>query len=308
MRITRRLLCAIFVVRTENLSKQDKYQPGLKEISLEIEPGEIYGLLGPQGAGKTTLLRLIMNQIRPSDGRVYLFGVENHPMSREVQRQIGYMDADFKVFPPLSGEQYLRILSRLRGGIAWTNIRQLAKDFNVDLSVPFWKLSRSDQRKIALIQAFMHSPDLLILDEPTRDLDPEGRKALYSLIKKARLEGHAILISSTSLSEMEHICDRVAVLFEGRLVAVERGIHLRTRALRTFEMRFEKPVSPEIFKNIPNVLDIWMKENCLHCTLEGNPDALLKTVSEYQVTDFTTNRPSLEEAFQHYYSVEIAAA
>ena len=249
-----------------------------------------------------------MDQIRPSDGRVYLFGVENHPMPREIRRQIGYVASNFKVFSLISGEKYFRILSKLRGGIAWANIRQLAKDFNVDLSMPIWKLSKSDQRKITLIQAFMHGPDLLILDEPTKDLDPEGRKVLYSLIMKARLEGHAILISSTSLSEMERICDRVAVLFEGRLVAVERGIHLRTRALRTFEMRFVEPVSLEIFKQIPNVLDLWMKENCLRCTLEGNPDALLRTVNKYKVTDFTTNRPSLEEAFLHYYSAEIAAA
>ncbi len=248
-----------------------------------------------------------MDQIRPSEGRAFLFGTENHPLRREIRRQIGYMVADFKIFPLLNGKQYFRILSKMRGGVAWTNIRQLAQDFNVDLSVPFWKLSKSDQRKIALIQAFMHSPDLLILDEPTLDLDPEGRDVLYSLIKKARLEGHAVLISSTSLSEMEQICDRVAVLFEGRLVTVERGIHLRTRALRTFEMRFVEPVSPEIFKDIPNVLDMWVQENWLRCTLEGNPDALLKTVSEYKVTDFTTNRPSLEEAFHHYYSVETAA-
>ena len=196
---------------------------GLKEISLEIEPGEIYGLLGPQGAGKTTLLRLIMDQIRPTDGRAYLFGVENHPMPREIRRQIGYVAANIKFFPLISGEKYFRILSKLRGEYCLGKYSTAAKDFNLDLSVPIWKLSKSGQRKIALIQAFMHGPDLLILDEPTKDLDPEGRQVLYSLIMKARLEGHAILISSTSLSEMERICDRVAVLFEGRLVAVERG-------------------------------------------------------------------------------------
>ena len=280
----------------------------MKEISLEVEPGEIYGLLGPQGAGKTTFLRLLMDQIRPTGGRAYLFGVENHRMPREIRRQIGYLAEDFKIFPLLTGEKYFRILSKRRGGIAWANIRQLAEDFNVDLSVPFWKLSPGDRRKIGLIQAFMHSPDLLILDEPTRDLNPEGRKVLYVLIKKARLEGHAVLISSTSLSEMEQICDRVAVLYAGQLVAVERGIHLRARALRTFEMHFTEPISPDVFKSIPNVLDLWIKENYLRCTLEGNPDALLKTASEYRVIDFTTNRPSLEEAFQHYYGVEIAAA
>lgn len=293
-------LCGTFVVRTENLSTSNHNSQGIQDLTIEVEPGEIYGFLGPDNSGKTTAIRSILNEIKPTSGSAKIFGVDHQHLPKDLHYQIGYLPQAFKPFGLITGEHYLRWVIRFHRKISWANILQLASDFKADLHTPIRRLSSADQKKIGLIRAFMYSPDLLILDEPTHELDEAGRKALFSLIKKARLEGHAVIYASKSIKEMEQICDRVATFFEGKLVSVERGIQLRSRALHVVEMHFAAPVPTDVFRQVPNVRKITFNENSINCTLEGSLDALLNIAEGHNLMGYSTYRPPLEETVQSY--------
>lgn len=291
------------MIRTEDLSKLYGQRLGIKDLTFEVEPGEIFGFLGPEGAGKTTTVRLMLDFIRPTSGRALVLGMDSREKSLQIRRQVGYLPGEFSLYLAFTVEEMLRYLARLRGHVAWGYVRELAACFKLDLSRRLAEMSAVEHRKIGLVQALMHRPELLILDEPTRGLSLADQAAFYSLIGEARAEGRAIFMSSGSLSEMERTCDRVGILYRGELVTIERGVHLRSRAMRHIEMRFAAPVAAEVFSGLPNLHDLQLRENQVSCTLRGDPDALIKLASRYRVTDFISQAPSLEEAFHAYYGL-----
>ncbi len=295
------------MIRTEDLSKQYGQRLGVNELTFEVEPGEIFGFLGPDGAGKTTTVRLLLDFIRPSSGRALVLGMDLHENSLKIRRQVGYLPGEISLYHNTTGEKLLRYLARLRGGVAWEYVLELAARLDVDLSRPVDAMSALERRKIGLAQAFMHRPELLVFDEPTRGLDAPTQQAFYRLMIEARNEGCAIFLASSSLSEMERTCDRVGILYRGELAAVERGVHLRSRAMRHIEMRFANPVSAETFSRLPNLENLQQRENQISCTVHGDPDALIKLASQFRVTDFISQIPTLEEAFRCYYGVNAHA-
>lgn len=291
------------MIRTENLTKYYRHRLGIKDLTLEVEPGEVFGLLGPTGAGKTTTILLLLDMIHPSSGRAWIMGKDSHQHSLEIRQQVGYLPAQYNLFGKLSAGEMLRYLLALRREPNWNRARQLAEEFALDLARPVAALSAAEKQKIGLVQAFVHRPDLLILDEPTCALEPAAQQTFYRLVAQARADGRTVFLSSSSLVEMERICDRVAVIYRGCLVAVERGVQLRSRALRKIEMRFAGPVSAEAFRCLPNLKDLRVGENSLSCTLSGDPDVLIKTASQFRVVDIISQIPSLEEVFGSYYGV-----
>ncbi len=291
------------MIRTEDLSKQYGQRLGVNELTFEVEPGEIFGFLGPDGAGKTTTMRLLLDFIRPTSGRALVLGMDSHEQSLKIRRQVGYLPGEISLYANTTGEKLLRSLARLRGEVSWEYVRELAARLDANLSGRVDGMSALERRKLGLVQAFMHRPELLIFDEPTRELDAATQAAFYRLLVEARGEGRAIFLASNSLSEMERTCDRVGILYQGDLVAVERGVHLRSRAMRHVEMRFANPVAAEAFSRLPNLENLQQRENQISCTVRGDPDALIKLASQYRVTDFISQTPSLEEAFRCYYGV-----
>jgi ABC-2 type transport system ATP-binding protein len=297
-----------FVIRTENLSKDFHRKRALANLTLEVEPGEVYGVLGPRGAGKTTLLHILLNIVRPSSGNVNVLGMDSQRQSLEIRRQVGYLPQVLEFPAGANGEQILTRLGKLRGKIDWDEVRSLAARFNFDLTKPSHTYNALDERKLAIIQAFMHRPDLVLMDEPSKGLDMTTVTELYRLVAELRSQGRSVLIASASLTEMERICDRVAVLYQGSLVTVERGVQLRTRALRKIEMRFASNLSPEVVAALPNLKNVVLDNNKLFCTVHGDPDALIKAVSQYRILDFISQQPSLEEVYQTYYGIPPYAA
>ncbi len=291
------------MIRTENLTKYYRNRLGVKDLTLEVEPGEIFGFLGPTGAGKTTTILLLLDMIHSSSGRAWIMGKDSHQHSLEIRQQVGYLPAQYNLFEKLSAGEMLRYLLALRREPNWNRARQLAEEFALDLARPVAALSAAEKQKIGLVQAFVHHPELLILDEPTRSLEPAAQQTFYRLVAQARADGRTVFFSSNSLIEMERICDRVAVIYRGNLVAVERGVQLRSRALRKIEMRFAGPVSAEAFRCLPNLKDLQVGDNSLSCTLSGDPDVLIKTASQFRVVDIVSQIPSLEEVFGNYYGV-----
>jgi ABC-2 type transport system ATP-binding protein len=297
-----------FVIRTENLSKDFHRKRALANLTLEVEPGEVYGVLGPRGAGKTTLLHILLNIVRPSSGNVNVLGMDSQRQSLEIRRQVGFLPQVLEFPAGANGEQILARLGKLRGNIDWDEVRSLAARFDFDLIKPSHAYNAMDERKLAIIQAFMHRPDLVLMDEPSKGLDMTTVTELYRLVAELRSQGRSVLIASASLTEMERICDRVAVLYQGSLVTVERGVQLRTRALRKIEMRFASNLAPEVVAALPNLKNVVLDNNKLFCTVHGDPDALIKAVSQYRILDFISQQPSLEEVYQTYYGIPPYAA
>ena len=295
------------VIRTENLTKHYGQQQGIESINLEVEPGEVFGFLGPRRAGKTTTLRLLLDLMRPSHGRAVVLGMDSQRQGKAIRRQVGYLPDRLALIGRKTGEELLRYLGRPHEYLQWPYVQELAGRLGVDLSRSVIQMKAADWRKIGLIQAFMRQPELLILDEPARGLDESGRQVFYQLVREARAEGRTVFFSSESLAEMERICDRVAVIHAGHLVAVERGVQLRGRALRKIEMRFACPVSPEAFVGLSNLQNLRFEDNFLRCTVQGDPDALIKVASQYRVTDFISQMPTLDEAFYTYYGLGCGA-
>lgn len=291
------------VVRTENLTKYYGRTRGIDALTMEVEPGEVYGLLGPAGAGKSTLMRLLLDFVRPTSGLAYVLFMDTRQHSMDIRRQVGYLPANLALDARLTAGEMLTYLANLRGKVEPARIGELAERFNLNLAGRIAALSEGERQKIGLVQAFMHEPQLYILDDPARGLDAAARAAFYNLVAEERAAGRSVFFSTTQLSEAERVCDRVGVMNAGSMVAVERGVQLRARALRKVEMRFGCPVPRDAFSRLPNVRDVHLEDNFLHCTVQGDPDALIKAASQYRITDFISQQPSLEETFRAYYGV-----
>jgi ABC-2 type transport system ATP-binding protein len=211
------------------------------------------------------------------------------------------MLAELALYENMTGAEFLRYFAHLRGGVDWRFVQELAERLKSDISQPIRSLSRGNRQKIGLIQAFMHRPELLILDEPSSGLDPLMQREFYNMITEARDNGRTVLLSSHLLPEMERVCDRVGIIREGRLITVEHVANLKERALRRLEIRFAAPVSDEVFAGLPGVSEVHIENNVFHCTVMGSLDPFIKAVARLPVMDLISHQPSLEEVFMAYY-------
>ena len=258
------------IIRTDRLTKSYGRTRGIVEVDLEIAAGETFGYLGPNGAGKSTTIRTLLDLIRPTSGSASLFGLDSHRHSLGIRRRIGYVPGELHLYDSLSGNELVRYFGSLRGGVDQRRVRELAERLDCDLTRETRALSHGNRQKVALLQAFMNDPELLILDEPTNGLDPLAQQAFQSLIADVRRDGRTVFLSSHVMSEVERLCDRVAVIREGRLVAVERVDLLKARAVRRVEIRFGTPVSSAAFVGIAGVSDLAMDERVLRCATTGS--------------------------------------
>ncbi|PZG10437.1 ABC transporter ATP-binding protein [Nonomuraea aridisoli] len=290
------------VVQAEGLTKYYGRRRGLEDLTLDIQPGEIFGYLGPNGAGKTTTIRLLLDVIRPTRGLVRVLGGD--PRDPAIRSRIGYLPGELALEGRERAGEYLRFLGRIRGGVAASRIDELAERFEADLSVQMRKLSKGNKQKIGLIQAFMHEPEFLILDEPTGGLDPLVQQEFLALLREVRKSGRTVLMSSHVLAEVESVSDRVGIVRDGRLVAVEDVAALREKAVRRIELHFDAPVPAADFQGLPGVRDLRVEGAGVRCTIDGRPDALVKAAARHTVVHLVSAEPDLEEIFLTYYSEE----
>jgi len=289
------------IVRATGLTKFYGRQRGVVDLDLEIGAGEVFGYLGPNGAGKTTTIRLLLDYLRPTRGSARLFGLDSHRDSLVVRRRTGYLPGDLRLYESLSGRELIEYFGRLRGAIDRARVTGIAARLDCDLGREIRTLSSGNRQKLGLIQAFMNDPELLILDEPTNGLDPLVQQTFYALIAEVRAAGRTVLLSSHVLPEVERVCDRVGILRDGRLVAVERIVDLRARAMRHLEIEFCRDVPPEAFTAVAGVRDLSVSSNLLRCTVIGSMDAVMKAANRFEIRVVTSSEPSLEEVFLAYY-------
>jgi ABC-2 type transport system ATP-binding protein len=289
------------VIRLEGLTKSYGKNRGVVGLDLEVYAGEVFGYLGPNGAGKTTTIRLLLDLIRPTSGRAVVLGSEPRAGGPALRRRIGYLAGDPALYRKMTGRQLLTYLGHLRGLPGLGPAEVLAERLELDLSRPIGDLSRGNRQKVAVVQAFMHSPQLLVLDEPTSGLDPLMQREFYGLVAEAKAEGRTVFLSSHVLSEVERIADRVGIVREGRLVVVEGLEALKAKALRRLEIHFATPVPREEFASLPGVQDVAVEGSMLSCTVIGSIDRLLKAAARYEVVNLVSHEADLEDLFLRYY-------
>ena len=290
------------VISTEDLTKvYGRKTRGIKDVNLEIREGEVFGFLGPNGAGKTTTIRTLLGFMRPTGGRAEVFGLDTQRESVEVRARVGNLPGEFALEDRTTGEGLLRFFARLRGVGDLGYARELADRFGADLHRPMRRLSRGNKQKIGLIQAMFHRPPLLILDEPTGGLDPLVQEEFLDVVEETKEEGRTVFFSSHVLSEVERVCDRVGIIRDGELVAVEPTHRLVDKAFRHVALTFDGPVDGKPFAALPGVEDLKADGPKLSFTLYSEPDALVKLAAKHRLVGLEYERPSLEEIFLTYY-------
>ncbi len=292
-------------ILTEKLTKSYGKSRGIVALDLEVRPGEVFGFLGPNGAGKTTTIRVLLDLIRPTTGRALVLGRDSHRDTLAIQARSGYLPGELSLYPALTGRETLRYLANLRGGVEWDRVSELAERLDCDLARKVSDLSSGNKRKLGLISAFMHCPELLILDEPTSGLDPLVQHEFYALIDEARDAGQTVFLSSHVLPEVQRVCDRVAFIRGGELIALEDVSSLTGRAVREIEVVFAEAVSPAVFEGVPGVTRVSVDGKgsaTLRFTVTGPVDAAIKKIGEFPVLDLTSRLPDLEDVFMTFYT------
>jgi len=292
-------------ILTEKLTKNYGKSRGIVALDLEVQPGEVFGFLGPNGAGKTTTIRVLLDLIRPTTGRALVLGRDSHRDTLAIQAHSGYLPGELSLYPTLTGRETLRYLANLRGGVDWDHVSELSERLDCDLGRKVTDLSSGNKRKLGLIQAFMHRPELLILDEPTSGLDPLVQHEFYALVDEVRDAGQTVFLSSHVLPEVQRVCDRVAFIREGELIALEDVSNLTGRAVREIEVVFAEAVPPSVFEGVPGVTQVSVNgkgATTLRLTVTGPLDAVIKKLGEFPVLDLTSRLPDLEDVFMTFYA------
>ena len=289
------------VIETDRLTKSYGDARGIEDLSLTVRRGDIFGFLGPNGAGKTTTIRTLLDLLHPTSGSARLFGLDSRRDSRAIRARLGNLPGEFTYDDRLTGRDVLELFARLRGVDSADRADALADRFEANLDRPLRELSRGNRQKIGLIQALFHDPELLILDEPTTGLDPLMQEEFLAVVAEHRDRGATVFLSSHDLDEVERICDRVGIIREGRLVAVEKVEEMRGRAYRHVSVRFSHVVEPAVVSRIAGVQEVAADENTLRFRVQGDLDPVIKAIARHRVLDLEVTRPTLEELFLTYY-------
>ena len=289
------------VIETESLTKRYGDTRGIEDVSISVESGEVYGFLGSNGAGKTTTIRTLLDLLHPTSGRALIFGLDSRLGSREIRARLGNLPGEFACDPRRSGHEFIEFCAHARGMQGTGSASLLAQRFEADLDRAIGDLSKGNRQKIGLIQALFHDPELLLLDEPTTGLDPLMQEEFLSLVAEYRDSGGTVFLSSHDLAEVERVCDRVAIIRDGRLAAVERVTELRGRAYHHVSIDFDAPVAVSEFDRIPGVSDLALEGAHLEFKVAGPLDPVVKAAAAHTVIDMELTEPSLEEIFLTFY-------
>ncbi len=291
-------------IRTMGLTKTYGPVTALDGLDLEIAPGEVVGYLGPNGAGKTTTIRLLLGLARPTGGRAEIFGFDCQRQALKAHRRLAYVPGEAYLWPSLTGAEVLHVLGRVQGRVDARYRDELISRFDLDTSKKVRAYSKGNRQKVLLIAALMTRPDLLLLDEPTSGLDPLMEQAFRVCVAEARAAGQTVFLSSHILSEVESLCDRVAILREGRLAEIGTLDQLRHLSALTVEVRFDA-VPPDLSR-VAGVRHLIVDGDLVRLQVEGPAEPLIEALAGTGVRQLLSREPSLEELFLAVYGTSAA--
>lgn len=291
------------VIETKKLTKFYGKSKGIENIDLEIKEGEIFGFIGPNGAGKSTTIRTLLGLIHKTSGEAKIFGLDIVKYKEEILKNVGYLPSEVFYYDNMKVIELLKYSASFYNKNCDKKIFELAREFELDLNKKIEDLSYGNKKKVGIIQGLLHSPKLIILDEPTGGLDPLMQQKFFNIIKQENINGATILFSSHILSEVQKLCDRVAIIKEGNLVKVENIKDMIKKAIKKVTLEFSNDIEANEFK-FEDALNLDVKETSVTFVYRGDVNKLINAMSKYNLVDISIVEPDLEEIFMHYYQKE----
>jgi ABC-2 type transport system ATP-binding protein len=288
------------VIVIDNFHKAYGKVQAVKGISLRVEQGEIFGFLGPNGAGKTTTIRCMLDVIRPTSGTLRVLGLDAQRDKMDLHQRIGYLPGDVRLPGQMTGKQIINYFSRLQGRQP-VLLNDLVARFDVEIKRPLKSYSKGMRQKIGIVLAFMCDPEVLILDEPTSGLDPLLQRTFNEFLLQEQARGKTIFMSSHIMSDVEKVCQRVAVIRQGEIVTIEEVEKLRQKAGQRMTVEFGDAVSPEELARMPGVSNVTSHNHAYHFNVGGSMDALIKALGRHEVVRLQAEEAPLEEVFLKFY-------
>lgn len=289
------------------LSKTYGKSRGISEVSFTIEEGEIFGFIGPNGAGKSTTIRTLLSLIYPTSGSANIFGKDCIQFAPEIKKEIGYLPSEVFYYDNMKVIDLLKYSASFYKKDCTKRIMELAEIMDLDVTKKIDDLSLGNKKKVGIVQGLLHDPKLIILDEPTSGLDPLMQQRFFDLLKEQNRRGATILFSSHILSEVQRLCDRVAIIKEGRIVTVEKISTLKENNYKRFKIETAQALDPNYFK-MNGISDIDVKGNITSFLFKGNINQVMRKIAEIEIDNLWIEEPDLEEIFMHYYEKEALRA
>jgi ABC-2 type transport system ATP-binding protein len=292
-------------IETSGLTKFYGSSPGIIDLDLSVEEGEVFGFIGPNGAGKSTSIRVLLNFLFATEGSGTILGLDIIKGSMEIRRRTGYLPGDLSMYNTMTAREFLTYFANLRKVDTQREMVSLADRFELDLDRKIKDFSTGNRQKVGVVNAFMHEPELLILDEPTAGLDPLMQQEFQSLINEVRADGRTVFLSSHILPEVDRIADRVGIVRENRLIAVDSVEGFKAKARSTLTIQFTTPIDDAVFANLDGVHSVESRNggSALAVTVSGSIDAVIKEAANYDIASISTRDSELEEVFLSYYTV-----
>jgi len=285
----------INVIETKNLTKFYGKIKGIENLTFTVKQGEIFGFLGPNGAGKTTTIRTLLGYLKPTGGEAYIFGRNIKDNIVEIKRNVGYIPGDLNIYGHLTGKQFLDYFMSLRDTKA-VLLDELLKIFNVPLERQIKGYSKGMKQKLGIIQAFMDDPKIVIMDEPTSGLDPLLQQSFYKFLREEKDKGRTMFFSSHILSEVDKICDRVAIIRDGALVTLEDVDTLKAKRGKMLRVKIKEKLD-----TFPGPKDMKINDGWIEFIASDDIDKWIKKLSKFTILDLEINEFSMEDIFIHYY-------
>ena len=289
---------AVPAIETRKLTKYYGKSRGIIDVDLKVEQGEIFGFIGPNGAGKSTTIRTLLTLIHKTSGEARVFGLDCEQDREKILAQVGYLPGEVFYYDHMRAGDLLRYSASFYQGDFSQRIRALSEVMELDLNQKIEDMSLGNKKKVGIVQGLLHSPKLIILDEPTSGLDPLIQKKFFNLIRRENENGATVLFSSHILTEVQKICDRAAIIREGRIVTVENIAQLRENAYKKVEITVQEEIGE---MSLPGMAQVERENNHISFLYKGNLNALLAMIGQFKLENVNISEPSLEEIFLHYY-------
>lgn len=286
-------------VEIKNLKKMYGRAVGVTDVTFNVKEGEIFGFIGPNGAGKSTTIRSMLGLIKPSDGYTAIFGADGYKQGIEARKDVGYLSGEVFMHPNMKVRDILEFSANMKNGRGLDRIDELSSRFELNLNKRFRELSLGNKKKVGIVNALMGNPKLIILDEPTTGLDPLIQQTFFDVIKEENKKGATVLLSSHVLSEVQRLCDRVAIIKDGKIIAVEEMKNLKNKYLK--EVSFETGKSELSEINLTGVSNLKIEGKLYTFNYNGNMRELVDYLSKLDVVNVNIVDGDLEKIFLHFY-------
>ncbi|MBD7911961.1 MULTISPECIES: ABC transporter ATP-binding protein [Clostridium] len=291
------------IIEINNLTKKYGNQRGISNVNFCVEEGEIFGFIGPNGAGKSTTIRTLLGLIHPTSGNATIFGKDCIKSAPDIAKEIGYLPSEVFYYNNMKVIDLLKYSASFYKKDCSKRIKELSEILSLDLNRKIDDLSFGNKKKVGIVQGLLHEPKLIILDEPTSGLDPLMQQKFFKLLEEENRKGTTILFSSHILSEVQKMCNRVAIIKEGEIIKVEKISTLQENNYKKIKIQSNSIIDNN-FLNIDGISNLKINDTMANFLFKGNINLIIQRLSQIDMSNIWIEEPDLEEIFMHYYEKE----